>query len=80
MSDETIGYVQVRIKDESHREAIRRALEDPEVYAFALIVGTVLPMPERAQAPFLASVQNIVATHNALAEAAADERLGIATR
>ena len=51
-------YVRIEVKDKSEGESIQRALEDPATRAFVAIVGTLLPLGDRARRRVLTFVND----------------------
>jgi hypothetical protein len=53
--------IEIEAKDRNQRDAIERALKEPEVVAFVTIVGTLLPYSGRARARIMRFVSDQVA-------------------
>lgn len=51
-------WLRIPVKDRSEAEAIERALGDPSTRAFVVIVGTLLPLGDRARARVLTFVND----------------------
>ncbi len=44
------GFVRIECKDADEAQAIERALLDPEVRAYVVVVGLLMPLTDRARA------------------------------
>lgn len=51
-------YLRIAVKDKAEAESIERALTDPMTRAFVVIVGTLLPLGDRARTRILTFVND----------------------
>jgi hypothetical protein len=50
--------IRIEVKDQSEGESIARALNDPMTRAFVVIVGTLLPLGDRARTRILTFIND----------------------
>jgi hypothetical protein len=63
----------IEVRDKQERDAIRRAIEDSEVRAIVVVIGTLLPFSDRARQRMITYVANAIA-YNGECESAARTR------
>ena len=54
--------IEVEVRKAKDAPAIQRALEDPEVYALVVIIGSLLPISPRGRAAILSFAATMVET------------------